>query len=230
MNIRFLTFSLMLCVTLHAAGPVVHALCAELYFKHVKPTYTPAERDAFMRGTLFPDIRYIGHISREKTHAKDVTLDQVKNASSPFHAGMLFHAYVDEQREIIARHDKIYEHLSEIPKRKALFLKMIEDELCYHLLDRAQIRHALIRYDAEEQDYGVNFIKRIAWHRVQRSYFKQSPLMLLENKVASHKGYFSIPYDELAQALPLFKKYQEDDKVNAYMSHFLSAFENLLRS
>lgn len=216
---------------LSAAAPGVHILCAQIYFKNCRPNYTQAQRDEFIRGTLFPDIRYIARIPRSKTHQKNVTLDQVKKAPSPFKAGMLFHAYVDEQREIIAQDQKIYEHLSDIPaQKKGLFLKVVEDELCYHSLqDIPKLRHAFLVYDTEEGAYGISFLRRMAWHRILRGYLKKSPLTLLEQKIASKSGYFTISYESIAQALPLLKKYKEDAQVKRYVAHFLENFEKLLQ-
>ncbi len=203
--------------------------CADLFFTHLKPTYTQGDRDAFMRGTLFPDIRYISPISREKTHAKNVTLHQILNASSPFNSGMLFHSYVDEQRTLIAQQANISNHLKDIPKKKrTLFLKMLEDELCYSLINSKQIRKALLRYDTEESSYEIFFLRRIIWHRIQREFLKQSPLALLERKVDARQGYFSFSYETLAQTLPVFKKYKEDTTVTRYMRNFLKSFEKLL--
>ncbi len=215
---------------LPAAAPVVHAHCAELYFRYCRPDYTQQQKDVFLRGTLFPDIRYIAKIPRSKTHEKQVTLHKIMKTKNPFTAGLLFHSYVDEQREAIAQKQKIYEHLSDVPeKQKGRLLKTVEDELCYHALNTHRVRKALLRYDTEEATYGVSFIKRMAWHRILRNYFRQSPLELFERKASTKSGYFSMSPKTVSKASVLIKKYKADKKVTDYVAHFLTTFENLLQ-
>lgn len=224
---RLVLFAMLcfLSLVIQGAGPIVHAFTAELFLKYIKSHYTQAQRDAFMRGALFPDIRYIAHLPREKTHPKKVTLDQVASESNPFKAGVLFHAYVDEQRSIIVHRHKIHEHLTDVPSKKSLFLKMLEDDLCYDKLPINTIRHALLAYDTEEKAYGTNFLHRIAWHKIQRGYFKQSPMTLLEHKVAGKKNYFSFTYDELAQALQLLKKHKNTPAIKRYTEDLFKTLE-----
>lgn len=215
---------------LPAAAPVVHAHCAELYFRYCRPDYSQQQRDAFLRGTLFPDIRYIAKIPRSRTHEKQVSLSKIMKTKNPFTAGLLFHSYVDKQREAIAQQQKIYEHLTDVPqKQKGRFLKTVEDELCYHALNSHRVRQALLRYDSEEAGYGVSFIKRMAWHRILRNYLRQSPLQLFERKASVKSGYFSMSPEMVRKASVLIKKYKADKKVTDYFAHFLTTFENLLQ-
>ena len=85
--------------SLQAAAPVFHVLCAEWYLSRCKITYTRKQKEAFLRGTLFPDIRYIAAFPRSVTHRKNITLNTIISTENPFTAGLLFHTYVDEQRE-----------------------------------------------------------------------------------------------------------------------------------
>lgn len=64
--------------------------------------------EAFLVGTLFPDIRYITHFPREKTHFNVNSLKEVGETSSPFDAGMKFHAWVDRVREEFVISSGIY--------------------------------------------------------------------------------------------------------------------------
>ncbi len=214
----------------YAAAPVVHILCAELFFRHCRPGYTQKEREAFLRGTLFPDIRYIAKIPRSKTHEKNVTLKQVVSSKSPFTAGVLFHTYVDEQRERIAQQKKIYEHLTDVPKKqRGRLLKVVEDELCYHALDPKSIRRMLLTYDSEEASFGISFITRMAWHRILRNYIRQSPLTLFNKKAAAKSSYFTMSPSMVQKSATLMKKYSKDSTVMNYVAYFLDTFEKMLQ-
>ncbi len=222
--------ALLIAQSTQGAAPVVHAYFAELYFKHCKPCYTQKERDAFLRGTLFPDIRYIASIPRTVTHKKDVTLDSIIATKSPFTAGLLFHTYVDEQRECIAQSISIYEHLKEVPYRyKALVLKTIEDEHTYSKLVHKTAITALRVFDGEERNYGIPIHKRMLWHRLLRNYFRQSPLTLLKERAQRGTGYLGTSPEHTAKMYRFTVKYVNDSKICSYVDKLMKDFEALLR-
>jgi len=75
------------------AAPVSHVVYALEYLK-VHPEY---EKYKFLRGTVFPDIRYVADIERPLTHPEGVTLDKVDAEADSWRAGFLFHNWVDVQ-------------------------------------------------------------------------------------------------------------------------------------
>ncbi|QVL58190.1 MAG: hypothetical protein KFB93_03680 [Simkaniaceae bacterium] len=84
----------------------------------------------FLVGTLFPDIRYITHFPRERTHFIVKSLKEVEESSSYFAMGMKFHAWVDTVREDFVVASGIYEKVAPYANgRKATLLKFIEEEI-----------------------------------------------------------------------------------------------------
>jgi hypothetical protein len=217
-------------LSIKAAAPVVHIYCADLYFQHCKPTYTQEQRDSFMRGNLFPDIRYVAHIPRTETHVKDVTLTQINNTKDPFVAGKLFHSYVDEQREKVAQRAKIYDHLITIPqKHKSRFLKGVEDELCYNKITPRQVISALRKYDSAEKNSGISFLILSTWHRILQEYVKTSFLTLMKKKARTKSGYFKMTPEMVKQTTSEMEKYMKDTEVTNYFKAFIGDFERKLR-
>ena len=187
---------LLIYLPLQAAAPVMHCLLAQEYLNAHKSHYRPQERYAFLRGTLFPDIRYIANISRARTHDKDVTLDAIHHCSDPFTAGKLFHTYVDEQRERIAQREGAYDLVNTLPHRQqGVFLKALEDECLYNKFNKEEVLTALKAIDPGEQTFGIPLYKIRAWHKHLIIYMKQSPLQLFQQRVQHKQGYFMISRD-----------------------------------
>jgi hypothetical protein len=214
---------------LFAAAPVVHVYFAELYLKKHKPHYTQKERDAFIVGTLFPDIRYLAHIDRKKTHTKNVILSDIISTKDPFTAGKIFHSFVDEQREKIARREKIYRQLKDIPEhRRGKFLKMVEDELCYRSIDASQARAALKTFDKGEEQFGIPFYLIRAWHKYLRSYLAQLPLTLLKKRATEKQRYFMLNATQVKELSSLLEIYKKNEKVSSYVNTLITDFEKAL--
>lgn len=96
----------------------------------LKRGYNEQETGEFLVGTLFPDIRYIAHFPREKTHFDVKCFSEVWECSSPFFAGMKFHVWVDEVREAFVVESGIYERVIPYAEGKpATLLKFIEEEI-----------------------------------------------------------------------------------------------------
>ena len=85
--------------------------------------------DEYIRGTCFPDIRYIAGISRQVTHYKKVELRDLLDEEDDFVLGWLLHLYTDSQRERIVGQIGLYTP-QDLPMTIAV-LKFIEDTLTY---------------------------------------------------------------------------------------------------
>ena len=88
-------------------------------------------RDEFILGCIFPDIRRIDEeIKRKDTHLKFEPLDLNFSGLTSFEAGWKFHLYCDMRREEILNKHGFYS----LEKTEELFgqpAKMLEDELVY---------------------------------------------------------------------------------------------------
>lgn len=204
-----------------AAAPVTHIYFAEKYMSICKPQYTKKERATFKRGTLWPDIRYIAKISRTKTHAKDVKLEDIIKCKDPFTAGKLFHAFLDEQRVKILEKSKVNELLHMLPiteKMRVHFLKVVEDEICYKDIDAKETIAALKTVDKAEIDKGVVMHTARAWHRHLSTYLKQSPTKLFEERIKQKKGYLHFRPELIEKMNHFVKEFAKNKKVIAYWS------------
>ena len=104
------------------AAPITHIVLTDKVFnKH----FSDKEKEEFYVGTSLADIRYLGVVERDKTHFKNLSLQDVINDNS-FDAGLKFHSLVDEVREQFMRKHDYY---SLFPKSELLSQasKVLED-------------------------------------------------------------------------------------------------------
>ena len=148
------------------AAPLAHILLAV----QILPTMPDKDEKAFIIGTSFPDIRYLGCISREKTHLKNVTLDDIKKEKSSFKAGMMFHSLVDEVREKYMKNADVYK---EIPKSMVTTqaLKFNEDII---LIDKLNNLDKYAHYFDDILPDELTLVKAEylnTWHKALKKYF-----------------------------------------------------------
>jgi hypothetical protein len=70
---------------------LVHIAYAEKFLE----THPPYEEAAFLRGTVFPDIRRLAGIEWVRTHHYFVELEDIEAESDAWQAGLMLHGYLD---------------------------------------------------------------------------------------------------------------------------------------
>ncbi|MEK7610339.1 MAG: hypothetical protein AAB468_01155 [Patescibacteria group bacterium] len=154
------------------ANQITHIVLAERISDQLFKKFT---RHTFLVGTVFPDIRYLKVIERDKTHFKGLTLEDILNETSPFVAGMKYHSLVDEVREKYVIEKNIYQFF---PASKFIkhALKTYEDEILYNKVsDWSEI----VKYFDIIADGEIKLVEQSdklkLWHSVIQEYFKESP-------------------------------------------------------
>jgi hypothetical protein len=154
------------------ANQITHIVLTEKMSNHFLSKF---DYSAFSVGTVFPDIRYLKVIERDKTHFKDLTLQDILNEQNSFTAGLKYHSLVDEVREKYMVENGVYDL---IPTSKFITqaLKIYEDEVLYKkVLDWNKIIVFLDRVFNEETELVDQTNKINEWHALMQEYFKQAP-------------------------------------------------------
>jgi hypothetical protein len=74
-------------------SPIAHLVYGQQLLRQRSEISAPA----FLRGTIFPDIRYLAQIDRRRTHhPHEATLEVVMAESNAWRAGYLFHNWLDD--------------------------------------------------------------------------------------------------------------------------------------
>lgn len=163
-----------------ACAPAMHAYLGQMWLDAYQVKEATTRRD-FMIGTLFPDIRYMGHVSRSQTHEKHVTLEQIDKEKNYFKKGMLFHAYVDEQHEKFTNRSKAYQNLpKDIKSSREIFIELISDEIIF---DQAWIKPIATDINTvinDEKILGLTEFDLYPWHMLLNAYFMDPPSQNLQ--------------------------------------------------
>lgn len=213
-----------------AAGPVTHAYLAQKWNRY-QAHYKAQDSDAFMCGTLFPDIRYLGVIKREATHVEHPTLKAIAKESSPFESGKTLHAFVDEEREKIVEQWDMYQHLNNVPgqKYKTIFLKLLEDEILFQKQDWAHVKQALELVDEHEKNYEINDESLLKWHKLLINAFTVSPSEHLASLAKRDKYLFDVPPKVVRRWSKILPTLAKDPFIQRYVNHLDNHFDNLFK-
>lgn len=156
------------------ANQITHIVLAE---KMSDKLFEKFNREDFLIGTVFPDIRYLKVIGRDQTHFKNLTFQNILDEQDSFAAGMKYHSLVDETIEKYMVQEGIYDL---VPPSKIIMyvyaLKNYDDEILYsNVLDWGRIVNYLnfilpgeISLVKQEEE-----IKK--WHSLIQTYIKEKP-------------------------------------------------------
>lgn len=176
-------------------------------------------------GTLFPDIRHLGVVSRRQTHTEDVTLSSLIGEND-FYTGMRVHAWVDMTREKFLREQNVKETLPWHPFVPHA-LKLMEDEILYdHFDDWNLIHRTLSNVHEGELHYVDDRSKIIEWHTVLQKYFSQKPSDESRVELSLGIGLSKQSAGEINNVLQLLRN---DKRTPVLINSFLEHLENILR-
>lgn len=176
-------------------------------------------------GTLFPDIRHLGVVSRQRTHIKDITL-QTLVGPNDFHTGMRVHAWIDRTREKFFLDHHIKEQLPWHPF-VPFALNLLEDEMLYdHFDDWNLISKALATTAPEEEQYCGSVPTIKLWHTLLQDYLKRKPNNASRQELIHAIGLSEVAAQESNTVITQLKK---DGRAVKLLEEFWRHLEDLLR-
>ncbi|MFZ2975507.1 MAG: hypothetical protein WA055_02650 [Candidatus Moraniibacteriota bacterium] len=133
-------------------------------------------KDEFILGCVFPDIRYIDeNIKRKDSHLKFETLDLNFSGLTSFEAGWKFHLYCDMRREEILNKYNFYSFKNDT-KFYIQAAKRLEDELVYDFYDNwEKVRNYFNNPPFKETDIGVDIQTFKLWYAMVAKYIENKP-------------------------------------------------------
>lgn len=153
------------------AGEIGHVVYGARVVTYLGDTVTDP---SFWLGTLFPDIRHLGVVSRHRTHPRDISLHSLAGRTD-FATGMRVHAWIDETREMYLSEQNMKEALPWHPFVPHA-LKLLEDEMLYGSYDDWDVVIRLLnKVHREEQAFVEDKRAVVTWHDILRNYFKSAP-------------------------------------------------------
>lgn len=203
------------------AGEATHIILAD---RTLSSHALPYHRREFLLGTVFPDIRYLGDIERDSTHAHEVSLDAVLSEADSFVAGAKFHSLVDKTRNDYIKAAGLYDLCPPFLYDQQA-LKFLEDALFY---PRYEWKEALQYFDktpALPPAFHVAEDVLERWYALIRDYISVEPSDASRVNLLIAEGYTS-------EAVILMNAYIEELKNNkaatGIMLEFFKEFSLLI--
>lgn len=156
------------------ACPVSHIIYANKYFEK-NPSHQ-LDKDEFILGCVFPDIRRIDKsIRRKDTHLRFKPVDLNFEGLDSFNAGWKYHVYCDMKREEILNKYKFYS-LNNAGDVWGLAGKFLEDEIIYEKYNNWE---KLVYYfeNIPGIEIGVDVSHETAdlWYTILAKYIEKKP-------------------------------------------------------
>ena len=208
-----------------SSGPIGHAFFAHKFMKSVGK-YTEKEKEAFIQGTLFPDIRYLAKIPREATHLHHVTLKEVISESDAFKAGFKFHNYLDQERKRYVKKTSIHEKFNDMPSSyRYTFIKLIEDEILFPKIAWKTTQDYLKRTHREQLTFNIDEGVIKQWHFLLQLYLSTKPSDRLVGLKFFNKGMLNIPSSEIAKWATTLKKTVKEEEMKSFVENMILHFQ-----
>lgn len=204
------------------AGEVGHVIYAARILHHLKDK---VQDTSFWSGTLLPDIKHFGIITRNRTHPEGVTLSTLVG-NDDFTTGVRVHAWIDATREKFLQEQHIKEALPWHPFVPHA-LKLAEDELLYDMYtDWNLIHRALNEVRPEEIELAGSeeYIRK--WHTLLQKYFKQKPTVETRRELSIGIGLSENSADEINSVVNQLKGLP---KVRELLDGFAARLESILQ-
>ncbi|MBS0186363.1 MAG: hypothetical protein JSS34_08635 [Proteobacteria bacterium] len=223
--ILFLFFLHPFIASSFAAGQFMHVHLADLWLQIQKWEYTPDQRQAFILGTLFPDIRYLGDIKREETHEKSLSRKDIEvQKGNPFEAGRKLHVWINLIREQFVEKYGIYEKFPKaLFSNRAHFLKFLEDEFIWAKIDQKFIRETLTHLEWVDQKFNIKPSMLQKWYvNILLPYLTRPPSQTFSSLVQKDADvFFNISKEEIMRWNRLLPSLKEDPTLRYYMAQLL---------
>lgn len=214
------------------ASPLFHLVVAEKWLASFE-NYDEVQTRAFLLGTLFPDIRYLGKIDRKLTHESGLSIAEIRQTESPFRKGMRVHTFVDDVRVKFIKNQEIMKHLDKIKGDKILFLKFLEDEIVYYMHEENRslyICNFLNYIEPEELTFNVSSEIVQDWHTHNIFYFSQAPSEGFALLLSEDRTFGGMQKKTTEDCLNFILHYRDDELLKKYVNAMLEEFDNVLIS
>lgn len=176
-------------------------------------------------GTLFPDIRHLGVVSRHRTHPRDISLHSLVG-NTDFATGMRVHAWIDATRDTYLTEQNVKESLPWHPFVPHA-LKLLEDDLLYGSYDDWDVITRLLNKVHDEERAMVEDERVVAaWHDILRQYFKGTPTDSSRAQLAVGIGLSAINAREINS---IVKRLRANNVAQELIRGFWQYLEDILR-
>jgi hypothetical protein len=204
------------------AATITHFVLADKvfgeFFSHLK-------KDEFFIGNIFPDIRYIGAIEKQKTHSDNVSLKNIIKEDS-FNAGAKFHQLTDKVEAKYTEDHDIYSMFTYL-EHATQSLKLFSDEILYPKVENWQEYASFFaKILPQEQKFGIADKDILKWHQMVKIYISQKPNQKTRTELI--KGTI-MPFESALIVNNNIEEIRKEGKMEKIIFDFYNNFEILLK-
>lgn len=212
---------MILFYTVFMAGEVAHVVYAARLLPYLKSKVSGPD---YWIGTLFPDIRHLGLVSRHRTHPESVGLTSLVGKND-FETGMRVHAWVDATRETYWREQNMKETLPWHPFVPHA-LKLLEDDIVYPLFQEWLDVQLALKTIREEELYFIESREHVQrWHTILQRYFSAPPSAASRKQLSVDIGLSVSSADEINNVV---EQLRSNTKATDLIEQFHVHLEQLL--
>lgn len=203
------------------AGEAAHVVYGARLLTHLGESVSDAR---YWVGTLFPDIRHLGLVSRHRTHPAGVGLNNLLGKND-FETGMRVHAWIDATRETYWREQNMKEALPWHPFVPHA-LKLLEDEVVYDSFSEWENVLQTLQQVYDEELYYLDSREHIGrWHDILRRYLAQKPGAAARRQMSLDIGLSASSADEINSVL---ERLRSNERTLHLIERFQVHLEQLL--
>jgi hypothetical protein len=217
---------LLIVQSLFSAASFTHLFIAEQFLEYSAPLTELQERDFYL-GNVFPDIQYLGGVSRDQTHEFGLSMEDILQSPTPFKAGSRLHSFVDEQREILVLKWKIYDLLDMIePRNRPSFLKLIESEILYDQTDPLRFVSYFQEIIEEEILTDIPLATHQKSHDFVVEHLYSRPSKLLQDLAKENATFLRFSAETVELWSRLIPEYAQEESFQNYVRDLIAFFNS----
>jgi len=174
----------------------------------------------FYIGTLFPDIRYLAQISREKTHIENPVSEALSGIENDFELGVYVHSLVDKEWVRKLHESRVFELVGRDPLTPQV-LKFLVDQIVYPYFSDWEKVGKYLDDILDEEIVLVPEIKVRRWHDGLQFYFSSPPR---REAVVKLTKIMNFSEDEIEAVTRKTEEFSENEQI---VSVIRSIYENI---
>lgn len=231
-NMRYLFSSFILLFSLlsplHACFPITHIVLCELWMD-ANTNFNAQDRHTCILGTLFPDIRQLGVVSREATHVPNVTLEKMRQNTDPFSLGMQLHSFVDEFEHRFVKRNAAKGLVSDLPNEdRYALLEILQDEILYPTVDVEQVLGYLSTVIPEEREMNIHSTFIYVWHGLLKRYIGHPPNHFIRHLARTHQNFHYASRATVKLWDQKLEELSQREEIQDFVNELVSSFKEAI--
>ncbi len=207
-----------------AAGPLMHLYLADRWCEMEK--ISKEEKLDVLRGSVFPDIRYLLDIPREQTHLSNVSYGNILLMRHPFDKGRMHHCFVDEKRAKFICEYNILKLITPYSEELAgTLLKIVEDQIIFEQCNASLFQSAFKEKSAAEIATQVSNTQLNKFHVFLDFYISKGPVGIFKPIILMNEEFLGVSPKILKSWIDIVPELTQNKRIRKYVRDLVNDFD-----